>query len=149
LIPVNSFDFKDRQGSVLKASDRKRAARQSARCRRAAAKLVSDREFEIDAAWSYTSGMRLALKSSLGNMLLLGACWALSVPAAIAQSPEVGKDLPGVDGDFRIVKPQAEILEPEPDNGVRDGTFKVGNWDVNVSGSLTVDIGTMKPRSNR
>ncbi len=82
-------------------------------------------------------------------MLLFAACWAASVPATIAQSADAKKDLPGVEGDFRIVKPRAEVLEPEPDDGVRDGTFNVGNWDVKLSGSFRVDIGTIKPRSNR
>jgi hypothetical protein len=111
--------------------------------------LLSDGEFEIDAAQLYTSGMRLTLKSSSGKVVLLAACWVLPVPAALAQSSDGKKDLAGVEGDFRIVKPQAKVLEPEPGDGARDGNVKLGSWDVKVSGSLTVDIGTMKPRSNR
>jgi hypothetical protein len=76
-------------------------------------------------------------------------CLGLYGAGAFAQSLDAGKDLPGVDGDFRIVKPQAEVLGPEPDTVPQNGTLKVGNWDVKISGNITVDIGTMKPSSGR
>ena len=93
--------------------------------------------------------MRSALKTSPGIVALLAgaACLGLCSANALAQSSS--NDLPGVEGDFRIVKPRAEVLEPEPDTPSQDGVVKVGDWDVRISGSVIVDIGTMKPRSNR
>lgn len=96
--------------------------------------------------------MRPALKTSFGITALLAgaACLSLWGASARAQSSsKPGNDLPGVEGDFRIVKPRAEILEPEPDTPSQDGVVKVGDWDVRISGSVIVDIGTMKPRSGR
>ncbi|RWC49483.1 hypothetical protein [Mesorhizobium sp.] len=57
--------------------------------------------------------------------------------------------LPGVAGDYRIAKPAPE---PEPDNGFPsngNGTFKIGDTDVRISGSITVDVGAggIKPSS--
>ncbi|UVK52698.1 hypothetical protein DBIPINDM_006104 [Mesorhizobium sp. AR02] len=56
--------------------------------------------------------------------------------------------LPGVSGDYRIAKP-APVPEPDdafPSNG--NGTFKIGDTDVRISGSITVDVATggFKPR---
>lgn len=95
--------------------------------------------------------MRSALKTSPGITALLAgaACLGLCSANALAQSSKPSNDLPGVEGDFRIVKPRAEILEPEPDTPSQDGVVKVGDWDVRISGSVIVDIGTMKPRSGR
>lgn len=50
--------------------------------------------------------------------------------------------LPGVTGDYRIAKPAPQ---PEPDDAlpaVENGTFKIGDTDVRISGSITVDVGT-------
>jgi hypothetical protein len=49
--------------------------------------------------------------------------------------------LPGVTGDYRIAKPAPE---PEPDDafpGNGNGQFKIGDTDVRISGSITVDVG--------
>ncbi|MEI9421717.1 hypothetical protein O7A70_11110 [Mesorhizobium sp. Cs1299R1N1] len=49
--------------------------------------------------------------------------------------------LPGVAGDYRIAKP-APVPEPDdafPSSG--NGQFKIGNTDVRISGSITVDVG--------
>jgi len=56
--------------------------------------------------------------------------------------------LPGVTSDYRIAKP-APVPEPDdafPSNG--NGTFKIGDTDVRISGSITVDAATggFKPR---
>lgn len=56
--------------------------------------------------------------------------------------------LPGVSGDYSIAKP-APVPEPDdalPSDG--NGTFKIGNTDVRVGGSITVDAATgrFKPR---
>ena len=58
--------------------------------------------------------------------------------------------LPGVTGDYRIAKPAPE---PEPDDGFPskgNGQFKIGNTDVRISGSITVDVGAgaIKPPRN-
>ena len=52
--------------------------------------------------------------------------------------------------DYRIAKPAPQ---PEPDDALpagENGTFKIGNTDVRISGSITVDVGVgaIKP-SNR
>ncbi|QPC86334.1 hypothetical protein GA830_05960 [Mesorhizobium sp. NBSH29] len=52
--------------------------------------------------------------------------------------------LPGVEGGYRIVKPVEP--QPEPDEVRPADAIGVGEWDVKVSGSVSVDIGTMKPR---
>jgi hypothetical protein len=49
--------------------------------------------------------------------------------------------LPGVTGDYRIAKPTPQ---PEPDDAFpsgRNGQFKIGDTDVRISGSVTVDVG--------
>ncbi|MBZ9794511.1 hypothetical protein [Mesorhizobium sp. ES1-4] len=49
--------------------------------------------------------------------------------------------LPGVTGDYRIAKP-APVPEPDdafPSSG--NGQFKIGDTDVRISGSITVDVG--------
>ena len=56
--------------------------------------------------------------------------------------------LPGVSGDYSIAKP-APVPEPDdalPSDG--NGTFKIGNTDVRIGGSITVDAATggFKPR---
>lgn len=57
-------------------------------------------------------------------------------------SPSAQKSaLPGVSGDYRIAKPAPQ---PEPDDafpGNGNGQFKIGDTDVRISGSITVDIG--------
>ena len=49
--------------------------------------------------------------------------------------------LPGVTSDYRIAKP-GPAPEPDdafPSNG--NGQFKIGDTDVRISGSITVDVG--------
>ncbi|MER8377289.1 hypothetical protein [Mesorhizobium sp. M1406] len=47
--------------------------------------------------------------------------------------------LPGVAGDYRIAKPAPEPDDAFPGNG--NGQFKIGDTDVRISGSITVDVG--------
>lgn len=79
------------------------------------------------------------------------ACLAsLGFGAGPALASDARKDLPGVEGGYRIVKPLEEVLEPEPDIPPRaDGAVKIGDWDVRISGSVIVDIGTTKPGTGR
>ncbi|MER9327483.1 hypothetical protein NKJ26_00400 [Mesorhizobium sp. M0152] len=64
-------------------------------------------------------------------------------------SPRKGA-LPGVSSEYRIARPapQPESDDAFPSNG--DGQFKIGDTDVRISGSITVDVGagSIKP-SNR
>ncbi|MGX9143719.1 hypothetical protein [Mesorhizobium sp. 128a] len=72
------------------------------------------------------------------------AITAVTASAALAgdstsQSPKGA--LPGVTGDYRIAKPAPQ---PEPDDALpagENGTFKIGDTDVRISGSITVDVG--------
>jgi hypothetical protein len=72
----------------------------------------------------------------------LGAA-ALAVIVAVTgsvladENQPAPEKLPGVEGDYRIVKPYAP--QPEPDDAP---AAKTGGWDVTVSGSLTVDVDT-------
>ncbi|TIN21225.1 MAG: hypothetical protein E5Y31_21825 [Mesorhizobium sp.] len=58
------------------------------------------------------------------------------------RSPSAQKGaLPGVTGDYRIAKPAPK---PEPDDAFPsngNGQFKIGDTDVRISGSITVDVG--------
>lgn len=54
--------------------------------------------------------------------------------------------LPGVNQPEPIV----QTLKPEPDEQpAAPGTFKVGSFDVKVSGSITVDVGVGKIKPPR
>jgi hypothetical protein len=70
-----------------------------------------------------------------------GVIAALAAPISAAPAAEQSPDatgLPGVDGQYRIVKPVPP--EPEPDDARPDGA-RYGRWDVTVSGKLTIDVG--------
>lgn len=79
--------------------------------------------------------------------VLVAASPALSgsrQPAATTPA-QTKTDLPGVDRSFSIVTP----LPPEPDDtpgAGQFGQFRVGNFDVKVSGKLTFDVGVGKLR---
>lgn len=74
-------------------------------------------------------------------LLALGApAFAGGKSAASDQPASAQGNLPGVDGAYSIVTP----LPPEPDTKPASGQFgqfRVGNFDVKVSGKLTYDIG--------
>lgn len=73
-------------------------------------------------------------------------CIALAALAgsAIAGAPASADDiqkLPGVKGDYRIAKPAPQ---PEPDDALpagQNGAFRIGDTDVKISGSVTIDVG--------
>lgn len=68
--------------------------------------------------------------------MLLTAAVALSAHGAMAN------DLPGVSMPEPIVTP---IPQPESDDALpagSNGGYKVGDWDVKISGSVSIDIGT-------
>ncbi|MDG4881403.1 hypothetical protein [Mesorhizobium sp. WSM4884] len=77
---------------------------------------------------------------------VVAAAAALAV-ALIASNTAFADDsstqkLPGVSGDYHIAKPAPQ---PEPDDAQPaggNGTFKIGNTDVRISGSVTIDMAT-------
>ncbi|KAA3450045.1 hypothetical protein C7I87_13930 [Mesorhizobium sp. SARCC-RB16n] len=82
--------------------------------------------------------------------MVLAVVGLVSKPALAddASSAAQKSALPGVTGDYRIAKPAPQ---PEPDDALpngENGTFKIGNTDVRISGSITIDAATdgFKPR---
>jgi hypothetical protein len=79
------------------------------------------------------------------NRLIAGvAAAAMTCGAALAEdssaNPQQGA-LPGVTNDYRIAKPAPQ---PEPDDAVPsngNGQFKIGDTNVRISGSITIDMG--------
>jgi hypothetical protein len=61
-----------------------------------------------------------------------------TVPLFAAEQSLDTTGLPGVDGQYRIVKPVPP--EPEPDDAAPEGA-RYGRWDITVSGKLTIDVG--------
>ena len=73
-----------------------------------------------------------------GLCLVLCVASAFTSAAAGEQAKSPSNDLPGVEGDYRIVKP----LEPEPDVLPETGnSTKIGNFDVRVSGFVRAEAG--------
>ncbi|AZO30596.1 hypothetical protein [Mesorhizobium sp. M1B.F.Ca.ET.045.04.1.1] len=71
--------------------------------------------------------------AALASTLMAGAAFANDSSA---------QKLPGVSGDYRIAKPAPQ---PEPDDAQpagSNGTFKIGDTDVRISGSITIDMAT-------
>lgn len=80
---------------------------------------------------------------------LAGACLLAGHAFADDSSPQKGA-LPGVTSNYRIARPAPQ---PEPDDALPaggNGQFKIGDTDVRISGSITIDVGAgaIKP-SNR
>ncbi|MCX7305529.1 MAG: hypothetical protein NTV73_14550 [Hyphomicrobiales bacterium] len=63
----------------------------------------------------------------------------LILVASIAAASAFADDLPGVVAPKPIVQPMPEP-EDQPAHQ-HDDAIRVGDWDVNVSGSVAVDIG--------
>ncbi|MDX8529601.1 hypothetical protein RFM42_01325 [Mesorhizobium sp. VK25D] len=75
-------------------------------------------------------------------------CAALAALAGVLMAGNALADdntaqkLPGVSGDYRIAKPAPQ---PEPDDALpagSDGSFKIGNTDVRIGGSISIDMAT-------
>ncbi|RUM97193.1 hypothetical protein EET67_13645 [Pseudaminobacter arsenicus] len=65
-------------------------------------------------------------------------CLAALFSTAFIAAASAEEALPG----FEQPEPIVKQLPPEPDDeAANSGTFKVGDFDVRVSGSVTVDIG--------
>jgi hypothetical protein len=80
--------------------------------------------------------MIIRAKARLASVAL-AVILAVTGSALAADKKPVPAKLPGVEGDYRIVKPQAP--EPEPNDAP---AAKTGGWDVTVSGTFTVDTTT-------
>jgi hypothetical protein len=77
------------------------------------------------------------------NRLIIGIAVAAMISStAFAEdnsTPSQNGALPGVADDYRIAKPAPEPDDALPSNG--NGQFKIGNTDVRISGSVTIDVG--------
>jgi hypothetical protein len=79
---------------------------------------------------------------------------ALSVSATALHAGDGASpmpDLPGVDGkasDQTGIRPQGEPLLEAPLTD-ENGFVRMGDWDVKISGNVTIDIGTFAPRTGR
>ncbi|MER9128274.1 hypothetical protein [Mesorhizobium sp. M0768] len=84
-----------------------------------------------------SSVLCLAVATVAGTNILVGM--------ALAQDNSTSSQkgaLPGVTSDYRIPEPAPQ---PEPDDvapGNGNGTFKIGDTDVRISGSITIDVAT-------
>lgn len=83
-----------------------------------------------------------------GALLVVVA--AASVRADERKQPRPDIHLPGVD---RSVGTSSVTTLAEPDDalpaGSRPGSFRVGDWDVTISGSISYEIGTGRPHDGR
>ena len=80
----------------------------------------------------------------LNRLMTAIAITAVTASAALAgnstSQTQTGA-LPGVTSDYRIAKPAPQ---PEPDDTLPasdNGTFKIGDTDVRISGSIIIDVG--------
>lgn len=86
---------------------------------------------------------------SLTNLgfAVVAVAGVLAVGTAAFADDNSTQKLPGVSSDYRIAKPAPQ---PEPDDALpagSNGTFKIGDTDVRISGSITIDMatGTIRP----
>jgi hypothetical protein len=80
------------------------------------------------------------------SRLLSLAAFALAAAASSSAFAEEAQPLPGVK------QPQPIVQAPQPEpmaEPATPGTFKVGDFDVKVSGSITVDVGVGKVKPPR
>jgi hypothetical protein len=82
--------------------------------------------------------MRSSLIALLAAPLMVGPLMVGHANANDTPKGSTTTALPGVSTDYRIVKPLAPDSEIDPADS---GYFRVGNMDVRVSGSITVDVG--------
>ena len=81
------------------------------------------------------------MKSNMSQALLLAAGASLAFTSAATAGQDRPGDLPGVEATHSVVT----TLPPEPetpDPYQRGRSFKVGDWDVTISGSVSVEFGT-------
>jgi hypothetical protein len=81
------------------------------------------------------------MRPNLLPALLLAPGASLAFTAAATAGQDRPGDLPGVEATHSVVT----TLPPEPeapDPHRRGRSFKVGDWDVTISGSVSVEFGT-------
>ena len=92
--------------------------------------------------------MRYRLNRLITAIVVIAASSGMaSAGDASSQSPKGA--LPGVTGDYRIAKP-APL--PEPDDALPaggNGTFKIGDTDVRISGYIRIDVGVGRFKPSR
>lgn len=84
---------------------------------------------------------------SLARIVTLAFAGMLTAGNAAHADSSSTQKLPGVTGDYRIAKPAPQ---PEPDDALpagQNGQFKIGDTDVRISGTITIDVGAgnMRP----
>jgi hypothetical protein len=87
-------------------------------------------------------------RQSRSAVTIAAVMFASAVPALHA---EERSGLPGVDGkaaDQTRIMPVGEPITDTPQADT-NGFVRIGDWDVKISGNLTIDIGTFSPRSGR
>ena len=82
--------------------------------------------------------MRSSLIALLAALFMVGPSMVGHASANDAPKGSATAVLPGVSSDYRIVKPLGPDDEIDPADS---GYFKIGDMDVRVSGSITVDVG--------
>lgn len=114
--------------------------------RRLAARNFSAIDLVLPPSRHYSPAMTASRSSSLlclaiatvaGTNMLMGMAFAQD-----NSTPSQKGALPGVTSDYRIAEPAPQ---PEPDDAVPssgNGTFKIGDTDVRISGSITIDVAT-------
>ncbi|WP_245425705.1 hypothetical protein [Mesorhizobium sp. WSM3862] len=76
------------------------------------------------------------------GIAVVAVAGVLAVGTAAFADDNSTQKLPGVSSDYRIAKPAPQ---PEPDDALpagSNGTFKIGDTDVRISGSITIDMAT-------
>ena len=91
--------------------------------------------FDIPALCRYAGSMRNRFNNHA--LSIVAASIGMTMSAHSAEKRADPQTLPGVKSNYRIVKPMA----PEPD-AEPPATIKADGWEVSVSGTITVDIGT-------
>lgn len=121
----------------------------------AAAPSSQPADLAAEPSWLYDRFMTRK-RFSQPPAIFLGGAVIASMIAGAASAGDAGEaanhPLPGVVGDYSIVKPADPT--PEADDGInpaRNGQFKIGDMDVRISGSITVDIvgGSIRPPRSR
>jgi hypothetical protein len=82
------------------------------------------------------------MHSRLNRLIIAIAVTAATSSAAFAADSTTSSPkgaLPGVTSDYRIANPAPEPDDALPAGG--NGTFKIGDTDVRISGSITIDVG--------
>ncbi|ABS14806.1 MULTISPECIES: hypothetical protein [Brucella/Ochrobactrum group] len=75
-------------------------------------------------------------------------CFAFLATVSTASANDGSPGLPGVQAQKPIVTAPPPAPEPEQAPSGNWKNFRVGNTDVSVSGSITIDVGTKNSRTS-